>query len=110
MMAKIQISDAVRPIDEGGLPVGDEQAIKPIEEIKWLRWSNGKEWGEIHCPMLSKYVMTYWAGGPCYDTYTAPFVKNGEIYCYRYDQDEGGWDGSLHYLGEYENDETCRFG
>lgn len=26
---------------------------------KWLKWENGKEWGEIQCPMLGdEYVMT----------------------------------------------------
>lgn len=80
-------------------------------ELRWLKWSNGKEWGEIFCSMLGSIrVMTYWKEGtPCYDTYTAPFVLDGQIYCYRFDQDRGGWDNSLIYLGEYENDETCRF-
>lgn len=31
--------------------------------VKELKWSNGKEWGEIFCPMLQRAVMTYWEEG-----------------------------------------------
>ncbi|MFA2817296.1 hypothetical protein AB1I91_26985 [Bacillus paranthracis] len=50
--------------------------------MKELNWTNGIEWGEIHCPMLGKYVMTYYKEGtPAYDTYTNPFVnEDGDIY------------------------------
>ncbi|MGG3012273.1 hypothetical protein ABEO98_22665 [Brevibacillus parabrevis] len=83
-----------------------------MEITKELRWSNGKTWGEIFCPMLGKSVMTYWKEGtPCYDTYTAPLVtEDNEIICFRYDHDAGGWhEDDTIYLGEYEVDETCRF-
>lgn len=57
---------------------------------KWLKWDNGQEWGKIKCPMLNdKYVMTYCPNPsliPCDYTYTAPFVVNGDICCYRFDQ------------------------
>lgn len=81
-------------------------------EIQWLKWSNGREWGEIECPMLgNEPVMTYWGGGPCYDTYTAPFVVDGGIYCYRFDQDEGGWvEDDMRFIGEYEDGVICNFG
>lgn len=48
---------------------------------KWLKWENGKEWGEIECPMLDgERVMTYYQEGvPCYYSYTAPFVSDGEV-------------------------------
>ena len=78
-----------------------------------LKWSNGKEWGEIYCPMLNKHVMTYWKEGtPCYDTYTNPFVnEDNEIYCFRFDQDEGYWvEDDVIWLGEYNGIDTCRFG
>ena len=27
--------------------------------VHWLKWENGKEWGEIQCPMLGNvYIMT----------------------------------------------------
>lgn len=73
---------------------------------KWLKWENGKEWGEIQCPMLGdEYVMTYYPeGSPCYYSYTAPFVVDGDICYYRYDHDEGCWDEDLNVLlydGEY---------
>jgi hypothetical protein len=86
--------------------------LKCTNDLKYLKWSNGKEWGEINCPMFGNVpVMTYWKEGtPCYDTYTAPFVLDEEIYCYKFDQDEGMWHEDLHFLGEYENNESCRFG
>lgn len=80
---------------------------------KELSWSNGKEWGKIYCPMLDREVMTYWKiGTPCYDTYTSPFVdENGEIYCYRFDQDLGAWhEDDTYWLGTYNGIDTCRFG
>lgn len=79
---------------------------------KWLKWKNGKEWGEIQCPMLgNEYVMTYCPGDvPCYYTYTAPFVLDGEVCYYRFDQDEGGWDGDLFQMGEYEEEQAIAFG
>lgn len=82
------------------------------EDVKWLKWSNGKEYGEINCPMFgNEPVMTYWGGGPCYDSYTAPFVMDEEIYCYRYDHDMGGWhEDDLIFLGAYDGDETWAFG
>lgn len=81
--------------------------------MKVLKWSNGQEWGEIYCPMLGKSVMTYRKKGtPCYDTYTAPMVDDdGDIFCYRYDHDMGGWHEDDYYvLGEYQGEETCKFG
>jgi hypothetical protein len=79
--------------------------------MKRLAWSNGKEWGEIFCPMTGQSEMTYWGGGPCYDTYTAPIVtEDNDIICYRYDHDLGGWhEDDTITLGEYEGEETCRF-
>lgn len=80
--------------------------------VKELAWSNGREWGLIYCPMLDREVMTYWEEGtPCYDTYTAPMVsEDGEIFCYRFDQDEGAWFEDVYLLGEYDGVETtCRF-
>lgn len=81
------------------------------DKIEWLKWSNGKEWGEISCPMLGgELVMTYWGGGPCYYTYTTPFVQDGEIYCYCFDHDVDGWcEDEQIYLGEYEDEVTCKF-
>ena len=72
-------------------------------EGKWLKWENGKEWGEIECPMLdNKKVMTYYPEkGSCYYIYTAPFVDDGEICYCRYDHDEGLWDDVLYCIGEY---------
>lgn len=84
--------------------------ITTVEEGKVLSWSNGKEWGEIHHPDLGN-VMTYWkAGTPCYDTYTAPMVDAcGDIYCYRFDQDEGYWIEDTLCLGSYNGIDTCKF-
>lgn len=66
--------------------------------MKWLKWENGEEWGEIECPMLNnEMIMTYYPKGvPCYYTYSAPFVDDdGEVCYYRFDQDEGCWDEDL---------------
>ncbi len=86
-------------------PEEAEKALKnrKCQEMQWLTWKNGKEWGEIQCPMLGdKYVMTYYSEGePCYYSYTAPFVQDGEIYYYRFDHDEGCWDESTYCIGEY---------
>lgn len=68
--------------------------IKPIDEDVELEWkSDMNEWGEIYCPFLSKEVMTYYpVGVPAYDSITNPFVnEDGEVYYYKYDHDEGGW-------------------
>lgn len=80
---------------------------------KWLKWENGKEWGEIQCPMLDgERVMTYYPEGvPCYYSYTAPFVCGGDVCYYRYDHDEGGWDeDTLFCMGEYTEGTIVRFG
>lgn len=82
------------------------------EDIKWLKWENGKEWGEIECPMLGgKSVMTYYPeGAPCYYSYTAPFVSDGDTCYYRYDHDEGCWDGdTLFCMGEYKEGTVIKF-
>lgn len=68
--------------------------IKPIDEDVELEWkSNMNEWGEIYCPFLNKEVMTYYpVGVRPYDTITNPFIeKNGGVYYYKYDHDEGDW-------------------
>lgn len=79
-------------------------------ECQWLKWSDGKQWGAISCPMLDgAMVMTYWGGGPCYDTFTAPFVVDGEIWCYQYDHDADKWHEDSKYIGVYEGEESCRF-
>ena len=79
-------------------------------EDKILSWSNGVEWGEIEHPNLGK-VMTYWKEGtPCYDTYSAPMVdQDGDIYCYRFDQDEGRWTEDTIYICVYEGQEEIAF-
>ncbi len=70
--------------------------------VHWLKWENGKEWGEIQCPMLGNvYIMTYYSDAPCYYTYTAPFIDDGDICYYRFDHDEGCWNDNLFYLSEY---------
>lgn len=81
-------------------------------DVKWLSWENGKEWGEIECPMLdNKPIMTYYAENrPCYYTYSAPFVLDGEVCYYRFDQDEGWWDEELFILGDYRENVKCMFG
>lgn len=83
------------------------------KNIKWLSWENGKEWGTIECPMLGgEPVMTYYPEGvPCYYSYTAPFVEDGEIYYYRFDHDTGCWDEDVQFgLGEYVEGVVCKFG
>lgn len=80
---------------------------------KWLNWENGKEWGEIQCPMLDdEYVMTYYPEGvPCYYSYTAPFVHDGDVCYYRYDHDEGCWGtDTLFCMGEYIEGMILKFG
>ncbi len=80
---------------------------------KWLKWENGKEWGEIECPMLGGgYVMTYYPEGvPCYYTYTAPFVCDGEVCYYRYDHDEDCWDeDTLFCIDKYVEGMVIKFG
>ncbi|MBD5529708.1 MAG: hypothetical protein HDR02_15095 [Lachnospiraceae bacterium] len=75
------------------------------QNIKWLKWENLKEWGEIECPMLdNEMVMTYYLeDGPVYYSYTAPFVdEDGDICYYQYDHDEGCWEDSIMCMGEYE--------
>lgn len=78
---------------------------------KYLKWENAEEWGEIECPMLGgAKIMTYIPKGyPAFDSYTAPFVDDGEIYYYKYDHDYGGWDDTLFALGEYVDGVTCGF-
>jgi hypothetical protein len=80
---------------------------KPVNgEIKFLEWDNAQEWGEIFCPMLNMNVMTYWEKGtPCYDTYTAPFVTEDGVYCYRFDQDEGCWHEDMQFVRELKEGE-----
>ena len=79
---------------------------------KWLKWEDGKEWGEIRCPMLGdEYVMTYYPEGvPCYYSYTAPFVNDGDVCYYRYDHDEGGWEDTLFCMGGYTEGMIIKFG
>ncbi|PGA79631.1 hypothetical protein COL94_28880 [Bacillus wiedmannii] len=80
--------------------------------MKELSWSNGVEWGKIYCPMLGQEVMTYYMEGtPPYDTYTNPIVnEDGDVYYYRFDQDEGGWHEDSEWLGEYTEGANCKFG
>ena len=76
---------------------------------KWLKWENAEEWGEIECPMLGgKAVMTYYAkDAPCFYSYTAPFVSDGEVCYFRYDHDEGCWDEDVMFsLSEYTGEEV----
>lgn len=82
------------------------------DEIKWLEWANGEEWGKIQCPMFDdEYIMTYSAPEvPCYYTFTVPFVMNGDICYYRFDHDKGCWDEStLFCMGEYVEGIVVRF-
>lgn len=86
-----------------------------MSEIKWLKWENGHEWGEIQCPMMgNEFVMTYCPNPaivPCYYTYTAPFVVDGDICYYRFDQEEGCWDeDTLFCMGEYVEGTVVKFG
>lgn len=76
----------------------------------WLDWENGKEWGKIFCPMIGEWVMTYYEEGkPIYDTYTAPFVIDGEIGFYKYDHDEDSWNEEIFIVGKYSNHVKCSF-
>ena len=87
--------------------------VEEHKEIMWLSWQNGKEWGTIECPMLgNEPVMTYYPEGvPCYYSYTAPFVEDGEVWYYRFDHDTGCWDeDTLFSLGEYIEGIICKFG
>lgn len=83
--------------------------VKVNSAGKVLKWSNGKEWGEIHHPQLGR-VMTYWKeGSPCYDTYTAPRVdEDGNVTSWRFCQDEGMWVDEI-FIGEYQGQETASF-
>lgn len=58
------------------------------------------------------YVMTYYPEGvPCYYTYTAPFVCDGEVYYYRYDHDEACWDeDTLFCIDKYVEGMVIKFG
>ena len=78
--------------------------------MHWLKWENGKEWGKIYCHMLGEWVMTYWEEGtPAYDTYTAPFVVDGDVCFYKYDHDDDCWHEELFVLEEYSENVKCRF-
>ncbi|QOS98941.1 hypothetical protein JNUCC42_21470 [Brevibacterium sp. JNUCC-42] len=79
--------------------------------MKRLEWSNGVEWGEIFCPMTGQDEMTYWKEGtPCNDIFTAPMVDDdGDIFYYRFDQDEGCWHEDMYVLGSYEQGMTVSF-
>lgn len=80
---------------------------------KWLRWENGEEWGRIQCPMMdNEWVMTYCHPDvPCFYSYTAPFVCDGDVCYYRFDHDEGSWDeDTLFCMGEYKDGMIIKFG
>ena len=82
------------------------------KDIKWLSRDNGIEWGTIDCPMIEgEPVMTYYPEGvPCYYSYTAPFVKDGEVYFYRFDHDMGCWDESaMFFMEEYIEGTVYKF-
>lgn len=87
------------------------KALNSKDEIHWLKWENGEEWGKIECPMLGGEVMTYYPkGAPAYYSYTAPFVDDdGDICYYRFDHDEGCWDDTLKCIGEYADNAKSRF-
>ncbi len=74
-------------------------AVKELDSDIELKWkSNMVEWGEIYNDELGKDVMTYYPSGmPPYDTITNPFInEDGEVYFYKFDQDEGYWqDGAI---------------
>lgn len=61
--------------------IGWNKCIDKILKNKerWLKWENGKEWGEIQCPMLNDGT-----GGICTDRYYAALkelqYKNQELY------------------------------
>ena len=87
-----------------------EYQILEENTVHWLKWENGKEWGEIQCPMLENAnVMTYYSDAPCYYTYTAPFICDNEICYYRFDHDEGCWNDTLFCIGEYAEEILQRF-
>lgn len=73
--------------------------IKELDSDVELKWkSNMVEWGEIYNEELGKDVMTYYPSGmPPYDTITNLFInEDGEVYFYKFDQDEGYWeDGAI---------------
>lgn len=78
-----------------------------VEMGKWKRV------GKIECPVLcGKYVMTYYPEGvPCYYSYIAPFVLDGEVYYYRYDHDVGCWDDDILFsMGEFVEGMVIKFG
>lgn len=79
---------------------------------KWLQWENSQEWGNIYCPMLACEVMTYYPiGRPAYDSYTAPFIdEDGDVCYYKFDHDEGAWDETLIWAGEFEDGMRCILG
>lgn len=80
--------------------------------MKWLKWENGTEWGEIFCPMLNEKVMTYYQKGrPAYDSYTAPFVDEEDetVWFYKYDHDEDCWHEEMYFLGDYTENTVCKF-
>ena len=81
------------------------------EEKRWLSWKNGVEWGKIECPMEDgKEIRTYYPEGvPCFYSYSAPFVIDGEVFFYRFDHDVNSWDGELFFLGEYYEGLKCMF-
>ena len=70
--------------------------IKELDSDVELKWkSNMVEWGGIYNEELGKDVMTYYPSGmPPYDTITNPFInEDGEVYFYKFDQDEGYCEG-----------------
>lgn len=80
-------------------------SIKDIDADVQLEWkSDMNEWGEIYCPFLDKSVMTYYPNGSRpYDTVTSPFLnEDGDVYFYKYDHDEGGWNDETYSMCEIE--------
>ncbi len=69
---------------------------------KWLKWEHAREWGKIQCPMLgNESIMTYSPEGlPDFYTYTAPFMCDGKVCCYRYDHNQSRWDDVLFDMGD----------
>ncbi|PWK05258.1 hypothetical protein [Tumebacillus permanentifrigoris] len=81
------------------------QATYPIE----LKWVNGIEWGEIEHPDYGRSYMTYWDGGPCYDTYSAPLLhEDGSVTVLRYCHDEGNWVDEIS-MEDYVEGTTYKF-
>lgn len=97
-----KISYVLKDIPEFGLKEGYVLlGIKETDKDTELEWkSNMVEWGEIYCEELGKDVMTYYPSGtPAYDTITNPFMSDdGDIYYFKYDQDEGYWKDGAIYL------------